>query len=333
MHRSHTPAPCPPDAREEGIAINNTKHTMPALSGSSSRGRDSHQNQSATTPSPLPSHTHQIMDAFLWNNKSSNRYEQRKHEEVQSLILSRLKRGSAAPAHQHQHPPNEEVQPLVPPRQQPQPRQPQLRQPQLSPMSSLSRLQRSATPAHQHSQAEEVQPLVHPRQQPQLRQPQMSPMNIESTNSISSYEHQGIANAQTTINHRTHNRQRETTQQQPSSSPQQPTNNVRIDDEDEDIVCCDGGVPLNEGAKNLCTIALWALIVFAIVNRFFVHMAMHLHKSPSTVGIAGSDAGQQLEMQPIRMVDGGYQGQLRLDSQSVENDAVSKIMEENENVR
>ena len=44
----------------------------------------------------LPSDKLQIMEAFLWNNKSvASRHEQRKQQEIQSLILSRFKRQPA----------------------------------------------------------------------------------------------------------------------------------------------------------------------------------------------------------------------------------------------
>mmetsp|Transcript_2341 Transcript_2341/g.5045 ORF Transcript_2341/g.5045 Transcript_2341/m.5045 type:complete len:325 (+) Transcript_2341:278-1252(+) len=46
-------------------------------------------------------------------------------------------------------------------------------------------------------------------------------------------------------------------------------------------VCCDEdgcnfqlSRHCNEGMKNLCTIAIWAMLVFAIVNRFLMHMGM-----------------------------------------------------------
>mmetsp|Transcript_18635 Transcript_18635/g.40335 ORF Transcript_18635/g.40335 Transcript_18635/m.40335 type:complete len:222 (-) Transcript_18635:482-1147(-) len=197
-----------------------------------SKGLDS---QSA--PSPLPSHAHQIMEAFLWNNKNATRHEQKQHEKVQSLILSRLKRSDAA------HSPMEEVQ-----------------------------------------GDREMQPLV-------TRQHQLSP-SINNKNTSNS-KRRDTVDAHTTMqmHHRNNNRHSET--HPPNYQPM----NVRLDDEEEDIVCCDGG-HCHEGTKNLCTIALWAMIVFAIVNRFFVHMAMHLHKSqsvtPKDVGVvtSGSDAAQ-----------------------------------------
>lgn len=61
------------------------------------------------------------------------------------------------------------------------------------------------------------------------------------------------------------------------------THNNHSYDDDEDIVCCDTGGRCHEGTKNLCTITLWAFMVFAILNRFFVHMAMHLSSNNESV--------------------------------------------------
>ena len=85
-----------------------------------------------------------------------------------------------------------------------------------------------------------------------------------------------MANEHMAMNHRIINGQRGA---QTSTHHQ---SNSQFDDEEEDIVCCDGvGGGFQEGTKNLCTIALWALIMFAILNRFFVHMSIYLHKSES----------------------------------------------------
>ena len=104
---------------------------------------------------------------------------------------------------------------------------------------------------------------------------------------------------QTTINHR-NNQHREVPSQRyhPLS--------IHSENEEEDIVCCDGG-HCREGTKNLCTIAIWAIIVFFVINRFFVHMAMHLHKtqniSPGRVRVvelgAHATADVHLGPQPI----------------------------------
>mmetsp|Transcript_30450 Transcript_30450/g.52801 ORF Transcript_30450/g.52801 Transcript_30450/m.52801 type:complete len:247 (-) Transcript_30450:110-850(-) len=211
------------------------------------RARGLDDGLSPSPPSPLPPHTHQIMDAFLWNKKNNaTKHEQKKRQEVQSLILSRLQRQRSV------------VQPHV-----------------------------------------EVQPLL-------PMQPRSSSTNTPNEN-ISNHKRWNAVNGKTKTNHRSHNHHRET---HPSSSTYQPLNNridddIRMDDEEECCGCGDGGLGCNEGKKNLCTITLWALIVFAIFNRFIVHMAMHLHKSESVtakdVGVipTGNNEVGLLEMQHV----------------------------------
>jgi hypothetical protein len=199
-----------------------------------------------SSPPSLPSHTHQIMEAFLWNNKSATRHEQRKHQEIQSLILSRLKRPAVNT--------NDEV---------------------------------------------EVRPLAPNR-------PELSPRDCGLISENDSWNH--TVNMQTAINRRNNNRYLE-------SPPQQyhPLS-LQSDDEEEDIVCCDGG-HFREGTKNLCTIAIWAIIVFFVINRFFIHMAMHLHKpqnvSRSSVRVvelgAQADADVDLGAQANAGVESGTQ--------------------------
>mmetsp|Transcript_10049 Transcript_10049/g.23494 ORF Transcript_10049/g.23494 Transcript_10049/m.23494 type:complete len:178 (+) Transcript_10049:211-744(+) len=53
------------------------------------------------------------------------------------------------------------------------------------------------------------------------------------------------------------------------------------DDEENVIVLCDTSHCCNEGAKNLCTIALWGMITLAIFNRFLVHFAGFLQHTPN----------------------------------------------------
>ena len=50
-----------------------------------------------------------------------------------------------------------------------------------------------------------------------------------------------------------------------------------IDDEEGDIVCCDDCYQ-HEGTKNICTIFIWAIAVFFVMNRFFVHMSNYLRQ-------------------------------------------------------
>ncbi|KAL7483473.1 hypothetical protein ACHAW6_009124 [Cyclotella cf. meneghiniana] len=86
----------------------------------------------------------------------------------------------------------------------------------------------------------------------------------------------------------------ESTQQQiatQTSSPmEQESDEEEDEDEDEDYVCCDlqstSRQPLcDEGTKNLCTLAIWAVIIFAICNRFLMHMSLFLHESGSVKGV------------------------------------------------
>lgn len=49
------------------------------------------------------------------------------------------------------------------------------------------------------------------------------------------------------------------------------------DDEEGDIVCCDDCYQ-HEGTKNICTIFIWAIAVFFVTNRFFVHMSNYLRQ-------------------------------------------------------
>lgn len=62
--------------------------------------------------------------------------------------------------------------------------------------------------------------------------------------------------------------------------PRQYTN-VHIDDEEGDIVCCDDCFR-HEGTKNLCTIVIWAALVFFIMNRLLHHMSIYLHYGEET---------------------------------------------------
>jgi hypothetical protein len=63
------------------------------------------------------------------------------------------------------------------------------------------------------------------------------------------------------------------------------TNEEESDTEEEEedyITCCDfsnSRQPLcNEGTKNICTLTIWAVIIFAICNRFLMHMSLFLHR-------------------------------------------------------
>ena len=196
------------------------------------RGSDS---QSAR-PS-LPSEKLRIMEAFLWNNKSvASRHEQRKQQEIQSLILSRLKRPPAVVDND----------------------------------------------MHDDDDADS---------------------NINDRGSSSKNDGWNRAlNSQTTTDCRYHTPQLE--------APPRRHRPLRVqcdDDDDEDIVCCDGNHHCcREGIKNACTIAIWAVIVFFVINRFFVHMAMHLH-GPRDARPGGSVRVVELGAQAITDVPIGTQ--------------------------
>lgn len=123
----------------------------------------------------------------------------------------------------------------------------------------------------QHEQ--EAQPLIH---QSRLN----TPINTDNASNNSRWEDEYDRPEQAAITHRNHREGK----QHPALKNHRPLSiQSGYDDEDEDIVCCDsGGVHWREGTKNLCTIALWAMLFFVIVNRFFVHMAMHLHKNDAS---------------------------------------------------
>lgn len=59
--------------------------------------------------------------------------------------------------------------------------------------------------------------------------------------------------------------------------PRQYNNTFMDDEEEDDIVCCEDSFR-HEGTKNICTIFIWAALVFFIMNRFFLHMSMYLHR-------------------------------------------------------
>ena len=67
-------------------------------------------------------------------------------------------------------------------------------------------------------------------------------------------------------------------------------NDDLIDDEEGGIVCCEDSFR-HEGTKNICTIFIWAALVFFIMNRFFLHMSMYLHRGEETkeVGFVGDN--------------------------------------------
>lgn len=71
------------------------------------------------------------------------------------------------------------------------------------------------------------------------------------------------------------------------------------DDEEGDIVCCDDCYQ-HEGTKNICTIFIWAMAVFFVTNRFFVHMSNYLRQDGDEVTdrivTAGSNYSSIIDM-------------------------------------
>jgi len=91
------------------------------------------------------------------------------------------------------------------------------------------------------------------------------------------------------INHRNSHYSNATPTHRESRLAQPPQYNyVHIDDEEGDIVCCDDCFR-HEGTKNICTIVIWAAFVFFIMNRFFLHMSIYLHKGEETKVAVGGD--------------------------------------------
>eukprot|EP00580_Thalassiosira_gravida_P010567 CAMPEP_0201638942 /NCGR_PEP_ID=MMETSP0493-20130528/18004_1 /ASSEMBLY_ACC=CAM_ASM_000838 /TAXON_ID=420259 /ORGANISM="Thalassiosira gravida, Strain GMp14c1" /LENGTH=286 /DNA_ID=CAMNT_0048112163 /DNA_START=40 /DNA_END=900 /DNA_ORIENTATION=- len=257
-------------------------------------------------PSPLPSRTHQIMDAFLWNEKKvGSKNEQKKHEQAQSLILSRL-RISAVAAQSH------EVRPLV---VQTHPHMTSLNKEENGPNPKNTQQTRMNHRGHSHSHhSEERSPNnthrnVVDQQQHQTRMnnrghnshhSESRPSNNQPLNVRFQDENETQMNQQRGQNTHHHIEARP-----PNKHP--PTVRIAgVSDDDDDVVCCDRG-HCHEGTKNLCTLSLWAFIVFLMVNRFFVHMAMHLHKnnvdvSPKYIDVvptAGNEVGQVKTQQYI----------------------------------
>ena len=232
--------------------------------------------------SSLPSHTNQIMDAFLINNKSqiSSKYEQRKHAEQQKAILSSLKRPQSIENNQ------KEIQPFWPTNindtNSSLGSEQQYTTNQYNPTRNERQSSQNTTTANQQHRAihqqEEIQPLIQSRQSsPQLRQNSPT-VQKNSTNCRSdvgkAWAHQTAAPK--------------------SKEKYQPLYTQTTIDEEDDIVCCDFTSTdghWREGTKNICTISLWALIAFAILNRLFVHMNISMHHkvassvSPKDVGV------------------------------------------------
>lgn len=68
-----------------------------------------------------------------------------------------------------------------------------------------------------------------------------------------------------------------------------------IEDE-EDCTCCDihsstRREPFcNEGAKNLCTLAIWAALTIVVIHRFLVHMSIFLHSRGASANVEVKNA-------------------------------------------
>lgn len=199
----------------------------------------------SSTSSSLPSHTQQIMEAFLWNNKLTTRHERKKHQEIQSLILSRLKRQAPTPP-QHDH--------------------------------HLGARQWSEPNSNSSSMIEQYD----------LSRPRMTSRPHDSWPTIQcEKQNNESTNLQAVLNHRNSIQNRDISLQRMDSL------NIQCDDDDEDntIVCCDE-VQIREGTKNLCTIAMWAIVILFIINHFFAHMASYMH-TPKNVDVRAAELGAQ----------------------------------------
>jgi hypothetical protein len=119
----------------------------------------------------------------------------------------------------------------------------------------LSNIHRSAAPPQL-----EAQPLL-----PMINSRLRSIAEIHSSHTCSNQNY----------DHRCHDHNRESRQQHKQQV------HAQLEDIDDDIVCCDGG-HCREGSKNLCTVALWAIFVFFIINRIFSHVPVHFHRPQTT---------------------------------------------------
>eukprot|EP00804_Cyclotella_cryptica_P008426 CCRYP_003936-RA/>CCRYP_003936-RA protein AED:0.39 eAED:0.39 QI:152/1/1/1/0/0.5/2/64/252 len=112
--------------------------------------------------------------------------------------------------------------------------------------------------------------------------------NVNSSFSVSnSSPTRAYDNSHQVLQHTTKRSQVDSTQRRLSNQTTPHLEQELDEDEEEDYVCCDlhsnSREPLcNEGTKNLCTLAIWAVIIFAICNRFLMHMSSFLHGSGST---------------------------------------------------
>ena len=278
----------------------NAASTWRAVSSSS---YNKSSTNSMSSSSSLPSHTNQIMDALLINNKSkiSSQYEQRMHAEQQKAILSTLKRPKST-ANKH-----EEIQPFWPANindtnrdntsantrlDSDQHHTTNQYNPTRNDRQSMITSQNTTNKNRAIQQQEEMQPLVQSRQSsPQLRQ--NSPiMQSNSTNCRSDI-------GRTWANHRSPLPTHQSAASRQKKATYQPLYTQTTIDEEDDIVCCDCATTdghWREGTKNICTISLWALIAFAILNRLFVHMNLSMHHkvasnvSPKDVGVVPAAA-------------------------------------------
>ena len=209
-----------------------------------------------STSTSLPSHTQQIMEAFLWNNKLTTRHEQKKHQEIQSLILSRLKRQAPTPS-------------------QDQLGARQWSDPDSNSSSVIEQYDLSRPRMNNSRPGHDAWPTI-----------QREKQNNESIN------------LQAVLNHRNSIQNRDILPQRMHSLNIQSDDD---DDEDNTIVCCDG-VQIREGQKNLCTIAMWAIVILFIINHFFAHMASYMHKPKNIDGRVvelGAQANNGVDLEVI----------------------------------
>jgi len=260
--------------------------------------RESNGRERNLSTGRLPPQTHQIMDAFLWNtSRNASTYEQKKRAEVQLRILSRLKRPASTVSH-------EEMQTLVPGKSSTSSSRHHKHSVGGFP-SSESTSPGGNTGSHdttcndlgyhsEYSSATSRSDMYSPHRDNNILGSTGNHNDIGSSHLgdpsdtdrfVIRSPHRGD-NMPDNPQRKANNEITKTTERRNNHNRQsiypltsQPLS-IQFDEEEEDIVCCDGS-QCHEGTKNICTIAVWAVVLLFICNRFFVHFAMHLNKHES----------------------------------------------------
>lgn len=143
----------------------------------------------------------------------------------------------------------------------------------------------SITPRIVKQESIEMEPLL----SNSVSQPSILPLSSRKDgNRIANTMRTDITMGAQVKNHRNLHSSNPTTYRESRLAQPLRYNYVLIDDEEGDIVCCDDCFR-HEGTKNICTIVIWAAFVFFIMNRFFLHMSIYLHKGEETKVAVGGD--------------------------------------------